>query len=1719
MRDDLACADLLDGIRLKAATWVEGKFDFASADREYTELFQGRGLAVEGEDPEAVASRIRGSAIKAQLVAALDFWAIATKNPARRAWLMEVARRAEPGVWSDRFRDPAVWRKPAALAEMARKASVAELSPQVLTVLGMALRRARVDTLPLLRAARERHPRDFWLNFDLGNALLDAKKPEEAVGYYRVALVLWPETSAVYNNLGNALQAKGEVEGAIQCYQKAIAIDPKFARGHYNLGVALCHQKAIAADPKHANAHNNLGLALAGQKDVEGAIECDRKAIALDPKDANAHNNLGVALKRKGQVEEAIAEYKEAIAADPKHANAHNNLGVALAGQKDVEGAIASYRKAIAADPKHANAYNNLGAILCDVKRDYGGAIACFQNAIAADPKCALAHNNLGLALYGKKDVEGAIASYRKAIAIDPMFARAHHNLGYALKAKGDLDGAIACFRKAIALQPKFAEAHCNLGHALREQGSFPEALRYLEAGHQLGSRRTGWRYPSAAWVQRARRLVELDGKLLRVLSGKAKPRDAAERLALADLAQKPYKREYAFAARLYAEAFAAKGATADLLAQHRYNAACASALAAAGIGEGAAKLQDKERSRLRQQALDWLKADLVAWTKVAEGLAKRRPQVRQQLTYWRAAPNLAAVRDKAALDKLPEAERASWRKLWADVDALLKRVPVRNTRWTARLGSGNFARPVVAGGLVWVGTNNRHPRNPKLKGDAAVLTCFRETDGKFLWQYVSPRLKDSHQDYPGSSLNCCPLVEGERLYFTTNRWEVLCLDIAALRKGTGEPRQLWKLDMIKTLGVRPMGRGMNLGFTCSISSSYKGRIYVSTGNAADEQGRVPAPRAPSLLCLDKDTGKVLWSDSSPGKNIMSAQWSSPLLAEVKGRAQVIAAQGDGWLRAFDALTGKLLWKFDCNPKKATPYTPGGGGQRCFFIATPVLYENRVYIGVGQEAHDGPGVGHLWCVDITRKPKNKDLDLSPVGDNFDPRARVNKDSGLVWHYGGPLMRKPRDDEPEYVFGHTMSSVAIHDGLVIAPEVAGYIHCLDARTGRRYWVHDVEEYIHSSPLIAGGKVYVPTDSGLIVLALSPKEKVLARNQMDGVSSSPVFANGVLYLVAGSQLLAIKAGGPDKKASARSPGHWPQWRGPERTNRSKETGLLKTWPKHGPPLAWKAEGLGQGVASVAVAGGRVYTLGYRGEDELVTALQESTGKKVWSVRIGPAVRENMVMRWLGQRTPTVDGDRLYAVTARGELVCLKTAGGKEVWRKSYPKDFGGKAPGWGYSDRPLVDGDRLICAPGGATATVLALNKKTGATLWKCPLDDKLLAGYAATVVAEVGGVRHYVAFLHGAVVGVAARDGKLLWRYDRIANRTANNYTPIVHGDHVFLASGYGSGMALLKLAADRRAVRAEEVYFDRQPLPPWHEGTVLVGKHLYLGASRGFTCVEFKTGKVVWQQRGAVGGVVNLVFADGHLYLRSQQGKVALVEATPKAYRLKGTLQIPGARPKPGSTAPVVTGGRLYLRDDDVLFCYDVKEGPARKPGKKPDITPPKPEKSGGAKSPRRRRGPDAVFVPTPQDVVDRMLELARVKKTDVVYDLGCGDGRIVVTAARKYGCKAVGVDIDPECVRTSRENVKKHALGRLVTIEKKDLFTVNLRKADVVTLYLLPGMNKRLIPQLRKLKPGARVVAHAIPIPGVPADRVVTHTCKEDELEHKIYVWTAPLKVPRPGK
>jgi outer membrane protein assembly factor BamB len=578
------------------------------------------------------------------------------------------------------------------------------------------------------------------------------------------------------------------------------------------------------------------------------------------------------------------------------------------------------------------------------------------------------------------------------------------------------------------------------------------------------------------------------------------------------------------------------------------------------------------------------------------------------------------------------------------------------------------------------------------------------------------------------------------------------------------------------------------------------------------------------------------------------------------------------------------------------------------------------------------------------------------------------------------------------------------------------------------------------------------------------------------------------------------------AAQNGAYWPQWRGPDRSNVSTETGLLKEWPKDGPPLVWKVTNLGTGFAPVSVAEGRLYTLAHREDKEYVVALDRGTGKELWATSMGPS-KDAPYMQFLRQRQPVVDHERLYAFSAGGDLFCLEADGGRVLWQKNYAKEFGGRSGGFGWNENPLVDGDRLICTPGGKDAALVALDTRNGKVLWKAAAPEGNSTAYSPAVVAEVAGTRQYIQLLSKNLVGVSATDGKLLWSSSRNYMTTANVPTPVVRGDLVFVANGWGKGSTLLKLTAADGGIQAEEIYAT-QTFQNVHGGVVIVGDHVYGGhGSWGgsvLTCLELKTAKIAWQQRlpGSTGAMTVLA-AEGNLYARYANGLITLVEASPEGYREKSRFMQPDRTTFPAWTHPVLAGGKLYVRDQNLLLCYDLRAD-------RPTVLEPSQEKANPEKEPRQ---PDAIFVPSPQDVVDKMLELAAVQKEDVVVDLGCGDGRIPVTAAKKYGCKAVGYDIDKECVKLSLENVKKNKVEELVRIEHEDIFKADLTKADVVCLYLLPRLNVKLIPQLEKMKPGSRIVSHAFEMEGIKPDKVITFKSKEDDIERKLYLWTTPLK------
>jgi outer membrane protein assembly factor BamB len=430
-----------------------------------------------------------------------------------------------------------------------------------------------------------------------------------------------------------------------------------------------------------------------------------------------------------------------------------------------------------------------------------------------------------------------------------------------------------------------------------------------------------------------------------------------------------------------------------------------------------------------------------------------------------------------------------------------------RNVKWWADVGSQAYAGPVVAAGRVFVGTNNDAPRNPQLQHDRGVVMAFAAKDGAFLWQKTHEKLAAGRvHDWPHQGICSTPFVEGDRLYYTSNRATIVSLDAAGFQDGnapsvTNEADSgptdgdvVWEYDMMAELDVFPH----NLAVSSPLVVD--GILYATTGNGVDEGHiNVPVPSAPSFIALDAKTGELIWESNLPGDRILHGTWSNAAYGVVKGRAQVIFPGGDGWLYSFEPKTGRLLWKFDANPKDSE-WVLGGRGTRNNIIATPVIWEDKVYIGVGQDPEHGEGVGNFWCIDATL-----DGDVT--------------DKAKVWHRGG-------ND-----FHRTISTVAIHDGIVYAADLSGFLYALDARTGEHFWTHDLLAAVWGSPFVADGRVYIGDEDGDVAILKAGRTKELIAEPNMGVSvySTPVAKDGVLYVLGRNRLFALAVGGKGPPAT--------------------------------------------------------------------------------------------------------------------------------------------------------------------------------------------------------------------------------------------------------------------------------------------------------------------------------------------------------------------------------------------------------------------------------------------------------------------------------------------------------------------------------------------------------------------------------------------------------------
>ena len=400
-----------------------------------------------------------------------------------------------------------------------------------------------------------------------------------------------------------------------------------------------------------------------------------------------------------------------------------------------------------------------------------------------------------------------------------------------------------------------------------------------------------------------------------------------------------------------------------------------------------------------------------------------------------------------------------------------------KNIKWMSMLGSQTYGNPVVAGGKVFVGTNNEGMRNPKEGGDRGVLMAFRESDGQFLWQHANAKLPAGRvNDWPFQGVCASPLVEGEILYYVNNRGELSALDVNG--DGKGGAKVIWKLDMIEELGSHPHN------MSNSSVVSWGDMLYLSTSNGQDESHvNIPSPKAPAIIAVNKKTGKLVWEQNNVGNRILHGQWSSPAVGKIGDVLQVTMGEGDGWVRGYDAMDGKKLWEFDMNPKDSVwPKT------RNEVISTPVINDGKVYIANGQDPEHGEGVGHLYCIDPTK------------------RGDITK-TGLVWHYD--KIRR------------SISTGAIYQGILYYADFSGFLHALDAKTGKAYWVHDMLAAVWGSPMVIGGNVYLGDEDGDIVVLKAGKEKKLISemNMGSSVYSTPVPANGAMFIANRNQLFAI------------------------------------------------------------------------------------------------------------------------------------------------------------------------------------------------------------------------------------------------------------------------------------------------------------------------------------------------------------------------------------------------------------------------------------------------------------------------------------------------------------------------------------------------------------------------------------------------------------------------
>ncbi len=892
------------------------------------------------------------------------------------------------------------------------------------------------------------------------------------------------------------------------------------------------------------------------------------------------------------------------------------------------------------------------------------------------------------------------------------------------------------------------------------------------------------------------------------------------------------------------------------------------------------------------------------------------------------------------------------------------------NIKWSASVGSQTFGNPAIANGKVFMGTNNgtgyleRYPAEV----DLGVLLCFTEETGKFLWQYSSEKLPTGRvNDWMLMGLPSTPVVDGDRLWFVTNRCEVVCADTDGFLDGQNdgpfrdEPNEnrdeadvLWKLDMMREFGVRPHNMSQ-----CSIVV-VDGRLFVCTSNGVDDShSNIPAPQAPSFISLDQDTGKVLWKDNSPGANIHHGQWASPSYGVLGGRPQVLFPGGDGWLYSFDPAgdgdgKSKLLWRFDCNLKNSKLIL-GGRGTRNEPIAFACIYDGLVYIATGQDPEHGEGEGHLWCIDPGKKFDGSDVSADLVVDlpgNVAPRRRMiavnaaegervipNPDTAVVWHYSGYDQNADGRIDFEEQFHRSVSTPVILDDILYIADYSGLVHCLNAKTGDAYWTFDQLAACWGSALVVDGKVYIGDEDGDVTVfrhSANPEVAMPGGNPLaeltllNSVYSTPVVANNILYLGSKTHLHAIAADALTQRSES-SASDWPQWRGAKGTGVSAAPELPLTWSRTG-NVAWRTPLPGIGSGTPIVWHDRVFVTSYSPDGAMLVCLSDD-GTVLWKRKIGESQRsETFHFRCPGP-SPLTDGTRVWGLSADGVLIAFDFDG-NALWSVNLAERYGKLQLNFGLTSTPIVFGHCLYLQlihgdgdPDTHESVVLALDKRTGTEIWKqsrvTGASGEREQAYASPIIR-----RDHLLVSHGAdyTIGHDLITGREIWRC-RVSSNAADSTlrliaSPVIADDGTIFSPSAKAGSLVALNPLGKGDISVNGIRWRSESGTPDVPSLLSYNDLVYSVQTGGsLLCLDAKSGVQVYREKLASRShTASPVAAADRIYIVGRDGRTTVV----KAGRIFAMLADNDLH-EDISASPAIAHGRIYLRTHAALWALEAK--------------------------------------------------------------------------------------------------------------------------------------------------------------------------------------------------